>query len=304
MAREGGSAVIVIRGEAGVGKTALLDYAVARAGGLRVLRARGGELEADQRFAALAELCRPLLGRLARLPEARAAALASAFGLHSPACVVDRYAVYAGTLDLLTAAAEEENPLLVVVDDAHLLDDASAEGVAFIARRLRTDGVALVIGTESEDDFPHAEELRLGPLDPAHVRALLATRFRGELAPPVVERIVEQRATEPARAARDRTRPAAAAAHRGTPLDRSWRPPRSGCTCAASRRSRRTRGRRYCWRRSPRAATTRPSRAHVRRSTSTRRYSSPPSGQGSSSRARRACCSATSWRAPPFPTRP
>jgi GMP synthase-like glutamine amidotransferase/tetratricopeptide (TPR) repeat protein len=189
-ARQGGSAVIVVRGEAGAGKTALLDDAVARAAGLRVLRTRGADPDGDQRFTALAELCRPLLGQLARLPQARAAAVASALDPDPPARVVDRYSVYAGTLDLLTAAAEE-NPLLLMVDDAHLLDDASAEGIAFIARRLRIDGIALVIATESDDGFSNAEDLRLAPLDPAHARALLYARFRGELAPAVVERIVE-----------------------------------------------------------------------------------------------------------------
>jgi GMP synthase-like glutamine amidotransferase/tetratricopeptide (TPR) repeat protein/DNA-binding CsgD family transcriptional regulator len=189
-ARHGGSAVIVIRGEAGAGKTVLLNDAVARAAGLRVLRTRGADPEGDQRFAALSELCRPLLGELARVPDARAAAVAAALGVDSPARVVDRYTVYAGTLDLLTAAADE-NPLLVAVDDAHLLDDASAEGIAFIAQRLRIDGIALMIATESDDGFSHAEEVRLGPLDPAHARALLSARFQGELAPAVVERIVE-----------------------------------------------------------------------------------------------------------------
>ena len=80
---------------------------------------------------------------------------------------------------------------LAVVDDAHLLDDASAEAIPFIARRLRIDGIALVIATESDYDFGDAEELRLGRLDPAHALALLATSFGGELAPTVVERLVE-----------------------------------------------------------------------------------------------------------------
>jgi GMP synthase-like glutamine amidotransferase/tetratricopeptide (TPR) repeat protein len=189
-ARQGGSAVIVIRGDAGAGKTALLDDAVARAGGLRVLRTRRPEPEGDERFAALADLCRPLLEELVRVPEARATALAAALGLDSATRVLDRYAIYAGTLDLLTAAADD-NPLLIVVDDAHLLDDASAEGIAFIAQRLRIDGIALVIATESDHGFSQAEELRLGPLDPANARALISARFRGELTPAVVERIVE-----------------------------------------------------------------------------------------------------------------
>ena len=189
-ARQGGSAVIVVRGEAGAGKTTLLDDAVSRARGLTVLRTRGAEGDDEQRFAGLAELCEPLLGRLERLPGERAVALASAVRPGATPHVVDRYAVYAGLLDLLTAAAEE-TPIVVVVDDAHLLDDASAEAIPFIARRLRIDAIALIVATESDDGLPEAEELRLGPLDPAHARALLSARFGGELAPSVVERIAQ-----------------------------------------------------------------------------------------------------------------
>ena len=189
-ARQGASAVIVVRGEAGAGKTSLLDEAVARARGLTVLRTRGADRDGEQRFVGLAELCEPLLGRLESLPAARAAALAAAVRPGAAARVVDRYTVYAGLLDLLTAVAEEI-PIVVVVDDAHLLDQASAEAIPFIARRLRLDGIALIIATESEDGLSEVEELRLGPLDPAHARALLSLRFGGELAPSVVERIVE-----------------------------------------------------------------------------------------------------------------
>ena len=128
MARHGGSAVVALRGEPGMGKTALLDDAAARARGLRIVRTRGADPEGEQGFAALAELCEPLLDQLPRLPAARAAALASALALSSSHRAVDRYAVYAGMLDLLTAAAEE-TPILVIVDDAHLLDEASAEAV-------------------------------------------------------------------------------------------------------------------------------------------------------------------------------
>ena len=189
-ARQGTSAVIVVRGEAGAGKTTLLDEAVARARGLTVLRTRGADRDGEQRFVGLAELCEPLLGRLEHLSGARAAALASAVCPGAAPRVVDRYAVYAGLLDLLTAAAEE-TPILVVVDDAHLLDEASAEAIPFIARRLRIDGIALIIATESEVGLSEAEELRLGPLDPAQARALLSIRFGGELAPSVVELIAE-----------------------------------------------------------------------------------------------------------------
>jgi GMP synthase-like glutamine amidotransferase/tetratricopeptide (TPR) repeat protein/DNA-binding CsgD family transcriptional regulator len=188
-ARQGGSAVIAVRGEAGTGKTALLEDAVAMARGLRVVRTRGADPEGEQPFAGLAELCQPLLGQLARLSAARAAALASALGLDAPLRAPDRYAVYAGMLDLLTAAAEETS-ILVVVDDAHLLDEASAEAISFIAHRLRIDGIALLVGTEAEDGLSDAEELRLGALDATDARAVLASRFGDELASPVVERIV------------------------------------------------------------------------------------------------------------------
>jgi GMP synthase (glutamine-hydrolysing) len=189
-ARQGSSAVIVVRGEAGAGKTALLDEAVARARGLRVVRTRGADPDGEQRFAGLAELCEPLLDRLEHLPAARATALASAVGLVEPPGAVDRYAVYAGMLDLLTTVAAD-TPILVVVDDAHLLDQASAEAIPFIARRLRIDGIALGIATESEDGFSDAEEIPLLGLHPADARALLFARFGDELAPPVVERIVD-----------------------------------------------------------------------------------------------------------------
>jgi GMP synthase-like glutamine amidotransferase/tetratricopeptide (TPR) repeat protein/DNA-binding CsgD family transcriptional regulator len=190
VARRGGSGVIVVRGEAGTGKTALLDYAVAKARGLRVVRTRGADPDGEQRFAGLAELCQPLLGQLSRLPAPRAAALESALGLRPADRAVDRYAVYAGVLGLLTAAAEE-TPLLVLVDDAHLLDEASAEAIRFIARRLLIDGIALLIATESDHGWSDAEELQLGALDATESRAVLAAVFEDELAPRAVERIVD-----------------------------------------------------------------------------------------------------------------
>jgi GMP synthase-like glutamine amidotransferase/tetratricopeptide (TPR) repeat protein/DNA-binding CsgD family transcriptional regulator len=190
VARQGSSAVIVVRGEAGAGKTTLLDDAVARARGLRVLRTGGADPDGQQRFAGLAELCEPLLDGLERLPSARAAALSSAFGLGAPAASVERYGVYAGVLDLLTAAAEE-TPILAVIDDAHLLDEASAQAIPFIARRLRVDGIALLIATEFDDPVADAEEVWLRGLDPAPARALVVARFGLETAPAVVESIVE-----------------------------------------------------------------------------------------------------------------
>jgi AAA ATPase domain len=190
VARRGGSAVVVVRGEAGVGKTALLDDAVARARGLRVVRTRGAGPEDERPFAALAELFEPLLGELSRLSTARAAAVASALGFRAPDRALDRYAVYAGMLDVLTTAAEE-TPTLVVVDDAHLLDAASAEAIPFIARRLWIAGIAFLIATESDDGLPDAEELRLGMLDATDAGAVLAATFGDKLAQPVVEQVIE-----------------------------------------------------------------------------------------------------------------
>ena len=132
-ARQGGSAVLVIRGDAGAGKSALLDDAVARARDLTVLRARGADHGGgEQRFAGLGELLAPLMDRREHLSAARAAALGSALGLEPPAATLDRYAVYAAALDLLTAVADE-TPILAVVDDAHLLDEASAAAISFLA---------------------------------------------------------------------------------------------------------------------------------------------------------------------------
>ena len=188
--REGGSAVLVIRGDAGAGKSALVDDAEARARYLTVLRARGSEQAGEQPFAGLAALCAPLTDRMGEIPPARRAALGSALGLDPPRVTLDRYTVYAAALDLLTAVAEA-TPILAIVDDAHLLDEASAAAIAFLAARVRFDGIALLIATESDDGFPDADEVRLRGLEPAHARALLAARFGAELAPPVVERLVE-----------------------------------------------------------------------------------------------------------------
>src|SRR4051812_12512587 len=117
-AREGRSGVVALVGEPGIGKTALLDYAIAEAeGSMRVLRARGIESEAAVPFAGLAELLRPALGAIDRIPGPQSAALAGALAL-APATSVDRFATGAATLSLLSAYAED-GPLLLVVDDAH-----------------------------------------------------------------------------------------------------------------------------------------------------------------------------------------
>src|ERR1700749_1801850 len=128
-ARAGRSGVGVLRGEPGVGKTALLEYAVASASDLHVLRAAGVESERELAFAALHQLCAPLLDRLDRLPGPQRDALATAFGMTAGA-VPDRFFIGLAVLGLLSEAAEK-GPLMCVIDDAQWLDRASAQALAF-----------------------------------------------------------------------------------------------------------------------------------------------------------------------------
>jgi GMP synthase-like glutamine amidotransferase/DNA-binding CsgD family transcriptional regulator len=189
-ARRGESAVLVLRGDAGIGKTTMLEAAGGRARGLRVLRASGEDAgETEHPFVALADICRPLADGLERLSAKRAEATAAILDVGSGARARDRFAAYAGAFDLLVEAAAK-TPLLVLVDDAHLLDDASVEAVAFIARRLGTDGIALIVATEADDEMLDAEELSLGGLAPPDARALLGGRWEGDLAPEVAEQVV------------------------------------------------------------------------------------------------------------------
>jgi GMP synthase-like glutamine amidotransferase/DNA-binding CsgD family transcriptional regulator len=188
-ARRGESSVLVIRGEGGVGKTALLDAAADRARGLHILRTRGDDPDGEEPFAAMAELCRPLADGIGALSPPRAVAVAAILEPLADGRLGDRYAAYAGALDLLVRAAEE-TPLLVLVDEAHLLDDASSEAVAFLSRRLGADGIALLVATESEDDLPDAEDLRLGGLAPPDARAVLDARWGEDLDPQVSDLVV------------------------------------------------------------------------------------------------------------------
>jgi GMP synthase-like glutamine amidotransferase/tetratricopeptide (TPR) repeat protein/DNA-binding CsgD family transcriptional regulator len=196
-ARHGDSAVLVMRGDAGIGKTALLNSAGERARGLRVVRTSGEDAaETEQPFAGLADLCRPLAEQLARLSPSRAQAAAAILDRGSAPAASDRFAAYAGAFDLLVMTAAQ-TPLLVLVDDAHLLDDASSEAISFIAGRLGTDGIALVVATESEEDLPAAEDLRLGGLTPPDARALLERRWGAELASSVADQVVGVAAGNP-----------------------------------------------------------------------------------------------------------
>ena len=132
-ARAGRSGVLVMRGEPGTGKTALLDWVVESAAGLRVARVAGVESEMELAFAALHQLCAPMLDKLERLPDPQREALGVAFGLNTGAAP-DRFLVGLAALSLLSEVAEQQ-PLLCVVDDAQWLDRASALVLAFVARR-------------------------------------------------------------------------------------------------------------------------------------------------------------------------
>jgi DNA-binding CsgD family transcriptional regulator len=158
-AREGRSGVLALVGEPGIGKTALLDETAERATGMRVLRARAVESEAVIPFAGLAELLRPVLGWLDRIPAPQAGALAGALALRPPR-EQDRFAIGAATLSLLSASAEEE-PIALLVDDAHWLDTPSAEALLFAARRLLADRIALVLSVrEGERSLLDGADLR------------------------------------------------------------------------------------------------------------------------------------------------
>jgi DNA-binding CsgD family transcriptional regulator len=178
--RGGESAVLVVRGEAGVGKTAILQHCARQASGFRIASIGGVESEMELPFAALHQLCAPLLGRLAALPEPQQAALGVALGLSfGPA--PDRFLVALAALSLLAEVAAEQ-PLLCLVDDAQWLDDASGQVLGFVARRLLAESVAIVFAVRDptdERELAGLPELALGGLRDEDARALLATVIPG-----------------------------------------------------------------------------------------------------------------------------
>ena len=178
-ARARRSGALVVRGEAGIGKSALLNEAIERADGMQVLRARGVQSEVDVAYSGLHELLRPALSSIDTIPDAQAVALRAALALAAGA-VPERLAVFGGALSLLAAVAEER-PLLCVIDDAHWLDEASTAAMTFVARRLDGDGIAMLFGVRDPEirtfNAPGIAELRLGGLDRGAARQLLATRL-------------------------------------------------------------------------------------------------------------------------------
>ncbi len=192
-AREGQGTVLVIRGEAGIGKTALLRYAARQAAGFRVAQVAGVEAEMELPFSGIHQLCAPVLDRLDALPEPQQNALTVALGLAS-GDVPDRFLVGLAVLGLLSAAAEER-PLLCLVEDAHWLDAASGLILGFVARRLQADSVAIVAAIRepsTRDDFDGLPELRLGGLAEQDARTLLMSAVPGRIDDRVRDRIVAE----------------------------------------------------------------------------------------------------------------
>ncbi len=195
-ARAGRSGVLVLRGEAGIGKTALLEYAVDAASDLRVLSAAGVESERELAFAALDQLCAPLLDRLDRLPVPQREALQITFGLAAGA-VPDRFFVGLSALGLLSEAADER-PLLCVVDDAQWLDRASAQALVFVARRLLAESVLMLFAAREPGDLlTGLPELVVERLRDDDARKLLASVIPGRLDKRVADQLVAETGGNP-----------------------------------------------------------------------------------------------------------
>lgn len=189
--RTGESRVLLAHGAAGVGKSALLDYAETVATGMRVLRAAGVESEMELAFATLHQLCAPLLDRLADLPAPQRAALETVFGMRE-GNPPERFLVALAVLSLLSDASEG-HPLLCVVDDAQWMDRASAQVLGFVARRLLAESVALVFGTrERPQDLLGLPELEITGLRDADAHALLNSVTHTRLDQHVRDRIVAE----------------------------------------------------------------------------------------------------------------
>jgi len=189
--RGGESAVLVIRGEAGIGKTALLHYCARQAAGCQLAQIAGVESELALPWAALHQLCAPLLDGLPALPEPQQQALRLAFGTASGGAP-DRFLVGLAVLGLL-AEASAQRPMVCLVDDAQWLDDASARVLGFVARRLVGESVALLLAVREVGDerrFPGLPTLTVERLTDDDARALLTAIVSGHLDPRVRDRVV------------------------------------------------------------------------------------------------------------------
>ena len=189
--RAGESRALVVSGEAGVGKTALLDYLAGNASGCRVVRTAGYQSEMELAFAALHQLCAPLLEGLTRLPVPQRDALRIAFGM-GPGPTPDRFLVGLAVLNLLSDAAEPQ-PLLCVVDDEQWLDRASAQVLGFVARRLVAESVGMVFAARvPSTDIAGLSDLTVEGLPEADARALLDSALTGPLDTRVRDQILAE----------------------------------------------------------------------------------------------------------------
>lgn len=192
-ARVGTSGALVVRGTAGIGKTALLDYLLASAVGCRVMRVGSVETEMELAFSGLHQLCAPLLDRLDHLPEPQREAIATAFGLRAgnPA---DKFLVGLAVLSLLSEIAEAQ-PLVCLVDDAQWLDHVSAQVLGFVARRLAAESVVIVFASRDGEDISELAglpEMTVTALQDQDARSLLASAIHGRLDDSVRDRIVAE----------------------------------------------------------------------------------------------------------------
>ena len=189
--RAGESRALVVHGEPGVGKTALLEYLAGQASGCRVAHAGGVQSEMELAFAVLHQLCAPMLDRLERLPAPQRDALRTAFGL-SAGPAPDRFLIGLAALGLLSEMAGER-PLVCIVDDEQWLDSASAQVLAFVARRLGAESVGLVFGARvPTGDLAGLPELVIGGLREDDARALLDSALTGPLDARVRDQIVAE----------------------------------------------------------------------------------------------------------------
>ena len=191
--RAGQSQVLALRGEAGVGKSALLEYLVERASGCRLVRAAGVEYEMELAYAGVHQLCAPMMDLRERLPGPQRDALSTAFGL-SAAPAPDRFVVGLAVLGLFSEAAEEQ-PLVCVVDDAQWLDRTSALALGFVARRLLAESVGMVFAVREPTEMRELaglQELVVGGLGEEDARALLDSALPGRLDKQVRDRLVAE----------------------------------------------------------------------------------------------------------------
>src|SRR5712671_384219 len=188
-ARDGSGGALVVHGEPGVGKTALLDDTVEKARMVRIVRSAGVEGEMELPFAAVQQLCAPILDLRARLPGPQRDALDVAFGL-SQGTAPNPFLVALAVLGLLSEAARERG-LLCVIDDAHWLDRASAQTLGFAARRLAVERIAMVFATrEMGQPLRGLPEFHVEPLGHRDARALLESVLPAPLDDQVLERLI------------------------------------------------------------------------------------------------------------------